>query len=151
MSEQTPTEREPRDGTERRPARRAARAVVAVPKAIFWPFVALYRSLREIWRDPATRGVLASAVLLLVAGTILFAFIEGFSFLDSFYFSFITLATIGYGDFTPTTDVGKIVTVAYSIAGLGIMAALVSTIATQRQRAHGEEAESRKDIGAINS
>jgi len=135
MSEQTPTEREPRDGTERRPARSAARAVVAVPKAIFWPFVTLYRSLREIWRDPATRGVLASAVLLLVAGTILFAFIEDFSLLDSFYFSFITLATIGYGDFSPSTDLGKLFTVIYSFAGLGIMAALIKTIATQKRPA----------------
>ena len=55
--------------------------------------------------------------------------IEGLSPIDSFYFCFITLATIGYGDLSPSTDVGKLVTVIYSIAGLGIMAALISSIA----------------------
>jgi hypothetical protein len=58
-----------------------------------------------------------------VAGTIIFTVIEGFS-------------TIGYGDLSPATDLGKIMTVIY-VAGLGIIAVLVSAIATQRLRAEG--------------
>ena len=80
------------------------------------------------------------AALLLVAGTIIFMIIEGFSPIDSFYFSFITLATIGYGDFSPSTDIGKLFTVLYSFAGLGIMAALIRTIATQRRTGSRERA-----------
>jgi hypothetical protein len=66
--------------------------------------------------------------------------IEGFSPIDSFYFCFITLATIGYGDLAPATDVGKLVTIIYSVAGLGIMAALISSIATQRLSAYRDAA-----------
>ena len=112
----------------------ATKAVLAVPFTILMPFVLFWRSLRGIWNDEASRGVLISAGLLLVAGTLTFRLIEGLSLLDSFYFSFITLATIGYGDITPVTDLGKLVTVIYGIAGLGVMAALISTIATQRVR-----------------
>jgi hypothetical protein len=107
--------------------------VVAISATVLSPFIVLYRALRSIWSDRASRGILIMAALLLIAGTIIFMVIEDFSPIDSFYFSFITLATIGYGDFSPSTDLGKLVTVVYSFAGLGIMAALIRTIATQRR------------------
>ena len=116
--------------------KKAGKAALAVPATIFMPFIMVWRSLRAIWNDQASRGILISAALLLAAGTLLFMIIEGFSPIDSFYFSFITLATIGYGDLSPSTDLGKIVTVIYGIAGLGVIAALVSAIAAQRQREH---------------
>ena len=115
----------------------AGKAVLALPATILMPFVMVWRSLKGIWDDRASRGILITAGLLLVAGTVIFMFIEGFSAVDSFYFCSITLSTIGYGDLSPATDLGKIVTVIYGIAGLGIIAALVSAIATQRLRAEG--------------
>ena len=118
----------------------AGKAALALPATIFMPFVMVARSLRAIWDDRASRGILITAALLLAAGTLLFMLIEGFSPIDSFYFSFITLSTIGYGDLSPSTDLGKIVTVVYGIAGLGVIAALVSAIASQRTR------ESRKAV-----
>lgn len=112
----------------------AGKALVAIPKTIAMPFVITFRALRGIWRDPDSHNILVAAGMLLVAGTLIFMIIEDLSLVDGFYFSFVTLATIGYGDISPTTDVGKIVTVIYGIAGLGIMAALISSIASQRLR-----------------
>jgi hypothetical protein len=126
-------------GREPRSRRKAEVAALAVPTTVLMPFVMAYRSLRSIWDDPASRGILITAALLLLAGTLIFMWIEGFSPLDSFYFCFITLATIGYGDLSPSTDLGKLVTVIYGIAGLGIIAALVSAIAAQRLRSSGVE------------
>lgn len=121
---------------ERKAGRTAAKAMVALPATIFMPFVVLWRTLRSIWEDRDTRGILVTAALLLFAGTIIFMILEGFSPIDSFYFSFITLATIGYGDFAPSSELSRLVTVAFSITGLGIMAALISTIASHRVRTH---------------
>ena len=139
MNSQTtePSEESQKPGPEHRRST-AKKAAVAVPVTIFMPFIVLYQALRGIWSDQASRGILITAALLLLAGTIIFTIIEGFSPIDSFYFSFITLATIGYGDFSPSTDLGKLVTVAYSIAGLGIMAALIATIAAQRRSSSGD-------------
>jgi voltage-gated potassium channel Kch len=121
---------EPEPSPDRSTAKKAA---VALPITVLMPFIVLYHALRGIWSDQASRGILVTAALLLVAGTIIFMILEGFSPIDSFYFSFITLATIGYGDLSPATDLGKLVTVVYSTAGLGIMAALITTIAAQRR------------------
>ena len=135
----------PETGTGSRPARPGGRprstartAIVGLPLTILMPFIMLWQSLRGLWSDRATRGILLSAAILLAAGTIIFMFLEGLSPVDSFYFSFVTLATIGYGDFVPTTDLSKLVMVAYSTAGLGIMAALISSIAAQRRLASRE-------------
>lgn len=47
-----------------------------------------------------------------------FALIEGVPFLDGLYWSMTTMSTVGYGDSTPATAVGKVFTMlfqAYSI------------------------------------
>ena len=43
-------------------------------------------------------------------------------------FSFITLTTIGYGDYAPQTDGGKIFTVIYIILGVGIILSFINTL-----------------------
>ena len=64
-------------------------------------------------------------VLLLAIGTVYYNVAEGWSYVDSFYFSTMTLTTIGFGDLTPTTDGAKIVTSFYAIFGIGIISAAV--------------------------
>ena len=58
---------------------------------------------------------------IFIIGTFGFHFIEGWSFVDSFYTTIITLATVGYGDFTPRTAEGKMFAVFVIIFGVGTM------------------------------
>lgn len=51
---------------------------------------------------------LVAVGMIMLAGTIGFAFLENLSFFNSFYFTFITVATVGYGDITPHTVAGKV-------------------------------------------
>ena len=59
-----------------------------------------------------------SVFLLLSLGTFAYHNIEGWGYLDSLYFSTVTLGTIGYGDMTPKTDLGKAFTIGYIIFGV---------------------------------
>lgn len=56
------------------------------------------------------------AVIVVIAlWTIAFHYIEWWKMFDSLYFIFITMATIGYGDFVPLTVMGKILAMIYAV------------------------------------
>jgi hypothetical protein len=87
-----------------------------------------FRALRTLLKDPKFRSLLYLVTLTLASGTFFYHKVEGWRWLDSFYFSVITLATVGFGDFTPQTDLGKIFTVFYIFVGLGILIGFVTPI-----------------------
>jgi len=60
------------------------------------------------------------AIILLI-GAVLYHWLEGWSWIDSFYFVVITLTTIGYGDLTPTTSITKLITIFYGINGVIVL------------------------------
>jgi voltage-gated potassium channel len=79
------------------------------------------RAFRSGLGDPAFRALGAILVSLLLFGTVAFHFVEGWDWLDALYFCVITMATVGYGDFHPVTPLGKILTMAYVVVGLGVL------------------------------
>lgn len=76
------------------------------------------------------RHVAYLALLYILAGGVFYHFVEKFTWLDSFYFTFITLATVGYGDFAPKTAVGKLFTMFYVLLGISIFIVLAKVILT---------------------
>ena len=109
------------------------------------------RAIRDAWRsDEAFRVLLALVVSLLVSGTAFFTLVEGWSVLDSFYFSVTTLTTVGFGDPAPTTALGKIFTVVYIFVGLGVIGGFINVLAKHtfaRQRRRGSTSEAKEGEG----
>jgi voltage-gated potassium channel len=93
----------------------------------------LLRSLLDGLTDPAFRGLSVTALVLLITGTIFWNRIEGWSLVDSFYFSVITLATVGFGDFTPETTFGKLFTAFYVMSGVGVIVAFINALGERRE------------------
>ena len=62
---------------------------------------------------------IALFVLILLSSTLFYSNVEGWRYIDSVYFSVATVTTVGYGDFVPQTDAGKIFTMIFSFMGIG--------------------------------
>lgn len=88
--------------------------------------------LRDCSRDPEFRALAAVALIQLTVGTIAFALIEDWSLLDSAYFCVVSLCTVGYGDFAPTTAFGRLFAIFYLLAGVGLFVTLVAKLAAAR-------------------
>lgn len=100
-------------------------------------FLQMRRTIRVLWsllKDEETRGIAGVTAVVLLSGTLFYANVEHFSYLDALYFSFTTLTTIGYGDIYSVTAVGKIFTMAYSVIGLGIMASFLAVVVKKLDR-----------------
>jgi hypothetical protein len=66
--------------------------------------------------------------ILILIGTVLYHWLEGWDWLDSFYFVIITLTTIGYGDFSPTTPITKLITIYFGINGIIVLLLLYDAV-----------------------
>lgn len=84
--------------------------------------------------QPEFRPVFGSVIVVLTVGTLVFHQLEDWSVVDSLYFSVVTLATIGYGDLTPTTDIAKLFSILYIFVGVGILGVFISTVAHASMR-----------------
>ena len=71
--------------------------------------------------------ILATIVIVLI-GSVFYHSVEGWGWIDSIYFSVITFTTVGYGDFSPQTDLVKIFTTFYVIIGIGLMFSFINTL-----------------------
>lgn len=87
--------------------------------------------------------LLSLAITTVIVGTVVFHLLEKWSWVDSLYFTIITLATVGYGDLTPTTPVGKLVTVIFVIVGVSIFLAFLNKVMERRVERHEKRLDTR--------
>lgn len=69
--------------------------------------------------------IIISIIIYGILGSI---YIMHLNIFDSVYYTFITIATVGYGDIIPTTQLQKLFTVSLAISGLGIIAYILTVI-----------------------
>ena len=77
-------------------------------------------------------------LLFLFGGATFYHYVEQWRYLDAVYFSAFTITTVGYGDITPKTDLGKIFTIFYMFVGVGIVLYGLSIMATHFVEAREE-------------
>ncbi|KAI6202404.1 TWiK family of potassium channels protein 7 [Aphelenchoides besseyi] len=92
----------------------------------------------EIEEEPNPKQPLRIPILMVLVvilsytalGGLLFQKFEGWPYMEAFYFCFITMATIGFGDYVPTKQVYIFFTMIYIIFGLSLATMCIDTAGT---------------------
>ena len=107
----------------------------------------LYNNHMEVFNRHAYRILLGFALFTLGIGTVVYHYVEKLSWFNSYYFSVITLTTVGYGDIVPHTTTGKLFTTFYVLAGVGIITTFISyTMRRRTQKFEQRHKKTAKDL-----
>lgn len=88
--------------------------------------------LKELPQKYVTSGLIL-IVILLIYGVIGSYLIMGLNLVDSIYYAVITMATVGYGDYIPTTGIQKIFATTLALGGVALLAYVFNIMLTSFQ------------------
>ena len=97
-----------------------------------------------VWPKFRTHVMIAMITLfgLIFLGTVVYHYMENWTWISSFYFSVTTLTTVGYGDLAPSSDASRLFTSFYVLAGVSL--ALMSLTVIGNDFLERQESQIRK-------
>lgn len=74
--------------------------------------------------------VLYANITLISISSVTMMFVENRSFGDALWWSIVTCTTVGYGDISPSTAIGRVIAIILMIFGIGLIGMLTGAITT---------------------
>ena len=99
-------------------------------------------------KDQLRAGLIAAGgavAILLAIGTVVYHYLEGWTWISSLYFTVVTMATVGYGDLHPTTDLSRLFTIFFILFGVTIAVASITFIGGQYLARREAKIQHRRD------
>jgi len=90
--------------------------------------ITFWKALRRGLDDAQSRTLIVVVLVFMATGTVFYTLAEGWPLLDSLYFTVVALTTVGFGDLSPETDIGKAFTIVYLLVGVSLLVAFGTTI-----------------------
>lgn len=73
--------------------------------------------------------IFISVILILVSAEI-YSVAENANYSNSLWWAIATTSTVGYGDISPHTEIGRLIAVVLMILGIGLIGSITSTVTT---------------------
>jgi voltage-gated potassium channel len=90
----------------------------------------LFKKTRRFFDTNGFKYMVLITMTFIVIGGLLIHYVEEISFLDGIWWAFVTATTVGYGDISPNTVLGRLIATVLMLTGIGLIGALTSTITT---------------------
>ncbi|MBI5046694.1 two pore domain potassium channel family protein [Candidatus Micrarchaeota archaeon] len=84
--------------------------------------------------------------LIYLVSIVFFHFVEGWNFLDAAYYPTVTIATVGYGDLTPKTSIGKIGAIILIFSGVSTGLYVITLVGLIREKTIDPHVQRRLEI-----
>ena len=90
------------------------------------------KPLQDILHTNGLHKVLTTAVVVIIISTVLVTHFEPTieTYADGLWWSIVTATTVGYGDLSPNTQIGRLVAIMLMLIGIGIVGMLTGSITT---------------------
>jgi len=82
----------------------------------------MFTAIKRVWL------LLLFLLTVVIIGTIVFMFLEKLSLVDAFYFTIVTISTVGYGDIYPTSVASKLFSIILIVTGIGSFLTIITHI-----------------------
>lgn len=106
------------------------------------PFASKIRLMTVKRSQVVAAGTIITTWLLI--GTVLFQSLEDWTWIQAFYFSTVSLTTVGYGDLHPTTDLSRLITSFYILLGVVSVVSAISLLGGLRVAKRTNKLESKR-------
>jgi len=90
----------------------------------------LYKAFSKFLNTNGLIYALYFTIAMILTGSVCISYAEEMPFWDSIWWAFVTTTTVGYGDISPATPLGRIIAGLLMLVGIGTIGMITGTIAT---------------------
>lgn len=99
----------------------------------------VFRKVKVFLNTNGLKNVLIFTVIAIVLGALGVMYAEGMNFGDAIWWAFVTATTVGYGDLSPKSTLGRLIAATLMIFGIGLIGSITSTITSYFLRVENKD------------
>lgn len=89
-----------------------------------------YKRFEKLLKTNNFQYIVWITISTVIVGAVSISYVEKMTFQNALWWAFVTTTTVGYGDISPTTTLGRIIAVFLMLIGIGFIGMLTGTIST---------------------